>query len=115
MAAKEHTVETLRKQLDSFESELGGAPDQLLDEVHCLEEFASGKIDLRPSEELEQMNSDELLDYAQVVAKDVDVKKQTLDEGLQNIDSLKTNYEQSRDLYESQQRDMQEQLEKMRT
>ena len=115
MAAKEHTIETLRKQLHTFESELGGARNQLLDEVHRLEGLTSGKIDLRPSEELEQMGPDELLEYAQDVAQDVDVKKQTLDEGLQMVDSLKANYEQSRGLYESQQRDLQDQLEQMRS
>lgn len=114
MAAKEHTVNTLRKQLDSFESELGGARNQLLNEVHRLEGLTSGKIDLKPSEELEQMNPDELMSYAQEVAQDVDVQKQTLEEGLQTIDSLKANYEQSHDLFESQQRDLQDQLEKMR-
>lgn len=46
------------------------------------------------------MEAGELLEYAQEVASDIDVRRQTLDEGLKGVSTLQENYEESRQLYE---------------
>lgn len=60
----------------------GSARDQLLDEVKKLKELTSGQIKIKATAELEYMDADSLLSYAQDVATDLDVRRQTFDEGL---------------------------------
>ena len=96
-----------------MERQMKVARDQLLAEVKKLGALTSGKLELRPSEELDEMEAGELLEYAQEVASDIDVRRQTLDEGLKGVSTLQENYEESRQLYEQQQQELEDQLEKM--
>ena len=109
--AREHTIETLKRKLEQFEEDIGRARDQLLAEVQKLKELTSGDVEIRPSEELEQMDSNQLLHYARDVAEDLDVRRQTLDEGLQGIDTIKDSFEENKRVYEQQQQQMAEQME----
>ncbi|MFH1567240.1 MAG: hypothetical protein ABIL09_04510 [Gemmatimonadota bacterium] len=111
--AREETIRTLRGQVDKFENELNQAREQLVSEVQKLAAITSGEVELKPSEELSQMDADQLLGYARDVAEDLDVRRQTLTEGLQGIDSIKGSFDESRRLYEEQQRELQEKLEQM--
>ena len=113
LKAKEHTIETLREQLEKIESELGQARERLMAEIRKLAALTAGEIELLPAAELDRMDSDELLDYAEEVAKDLDVRRQTLEHGLEGVDTLRNNYEESKKLYDSQQFELQEQLEGM--
>ena len=82
-------------------------------EVLRLKELTSGDVEIRPSEELEQMDSNQLLHYARDVAEDLDVRRQTLDEGLQGIDTIKDSFEENKKVYEEQQQQMAEQMESL--
>lgn len=113
LRAKDHTIGTLRNQLEELENAMESSRGQLLDQVKKLGDLAAGDVELKPSEELEGMDSEELLEYAQEVAGDLDVRKQTLDEGIEGIETLKNNYEESRGFYEAQQQQFQAQLEEM--
>ncbi len=113
--AKEHTISALRGRVEEMEDEMGSARDQLLDEVKKLGDLAAGQIEIKASEELEQMEADDLLDYAREVATDLDVRRQTLDEGLSGIDTLKDNYQEGRERYEQQQHSLEQQLEQVMT
>jgi chromosome segregation ATPase len=114
LRARDERIRSLRDQLQQFENELGEARERMLAEVKRLAELAAGDIELKPSEELESMEADQLLDYARNVAEDLDVRRQTLDEGLQGVESVKGSYEETRELFEKQQREMGEQLEQLR-
>ncbi|MEW6752765.1 MAG: hypothetical protein AB1505_17570 [Candidatus Latescibacterota bacterium] len=109
--AKEHAIAALRHQVEELEHAMESTRGELLDQVRRLGDLASGQIQLKPSAELERMGAEELLSYAQEVAGDVEVRRQTLDEGIQGVESLKSNYEESRRFYEAQQRTFQAQLE----
>ena len=113
--ASDHTAKTLRHQLEQFEEELGKARDQLVAEVQKLAALTSGEADIKPSEELQSMDADELLGYAKDVAEDLDVRRQTLDEGLQGIDTVKESFEENSRVYEQQQLELQKQLHELRT
>ncbi len=113
LRASEHTVEGLKRQLEQFEEDLSRARDQLVAEVQRLKELTSGDVEIRPSEELEQMDSNQLLHYARDVAEDLDVRRQTLDEGLQGIDTIKDSFEENKKVYEEQQKQMAEQMESL--
>ena len=113
--ASDHTVKTLRHQLEQFEEELGKARDQLVAEVQRLAALTSGEADIKPAEELQNMDADELLGYAKDVAEDLDVRRQTLDEGLQGIDTVKESFEENSRVYEQQQLELQKQLHELRT
>jgi uncharacterized protein Yka (UPF0111/DUF47 family) len=78
-----------------------------------LSALTAGEIELKPAAELDEMDSDQLLDYAEEVAKDLDVRRQTLEHGLEGVDTLRNNYEESRKVYDNQQRELQDQLEQM--
>lgn len=114
LRARDERIRSLREQLEGFENELGEARERMLAEVKRLSELAAGDIELKPSGELESMEADELLDYARNVAEDLDVRRQTLDEGLQGVESVKGSYEETRELFERQQEEMQNQLEQLR-
>lgn len=105
----------MRDQLQTFESELGQSREQLMEEVKKLAALAGGDIELKPSEELEALDPDELMDYARQVAEDLDVRRQTLDEGLQGVASVKGSYEETKEIFEKQQHDMEWQLEELRS
>ena len=111
--AKDQTIGVLRMRIEEMERQMKVARDQLLAEVKKLGALTSGKLELRPSEELDEMEAGELLEYAQEVASDIDVRRQTLDEGLKGVSTLQENYEESRQLYEQQQQELEDQLEKM--
>lgn len=113
LRAKEHTVSALRGRVEAMEEEMDTARDKLLAEVKKLGELTSGQLEIKPALELEHMDADALLDYAQEVATDLDVRRQTFDEGLKGLDTLKDNYGESRALHEAQQKDLEQQLEKM--
>ncbi|MFT5086357.1 MAG: chromosome segregation ATPase [Candidatus Latescibacterota bacterium] len=113
LRAKEHTVGSLRGRVEELEDEMGSARDQLLDEVKKLKELTSGQIEIKATAELEYMDADSLLSYAQDVATDLDVRRQTFDESLKGIDTLKNNYGESHERYEKQQLEIEQQLEKM--
>lgn len=115
LRAREITISTLREQLETFERELGQAREQLMAEVKKLAALAAGDVELKPSEELDELGADELMDYARTVAEDLDVRRQTLDEGLQGVESVKGSYEDTKRLFEQQQLDMEAQLEQLRT
>ena len=108
LKAKEHTINGLRDQLERVEAELGSARTKLMDEVKKLSALTSGEVELKPAKELDLMEADELLDYADDVARDLDVRRQTLEHGLEGIDSLRNNYEESKKVYDEQQRAMSE-------
>lgn len=114
MRARDETIRTLRDQVSKFENELSNAREQLFSEVQKLSALTSGELELKPSEELENMEADALLGYARDVAEDLDVRRQTLEEGLEGIDSIKGSFDESRRVYEEQQHDLQEQLEQLR-
>ena len=61
------------------------------------------------------MDVDELMRYTHSLATDLEVRKKTLDEGLQGIDTVRDSYEDSRKLYEAQQQELEEQIQKMHT
>lgn len=113
LRAKERTIEVLTQQAAELQDAMDSARGQLMDQVKKLGDLAAGEIELKPSEELESMNADELLDYAQEVASDLDVKKQVLNEGIEGIEEVRANYDESRSFYEAQQRKFQSQLEEM--
>ncbi len=92
---------------------MGAARNQLLAEVKQLKALTSGKIELNPVEELDQMKADDLLEYAQNVAGDIDIRRQILDEGLKGVSKLEENYAESRQQDQKQQQEMEEQFEKM--
>ena len=110
---KDQTIENLQSQIEELENSMDTARDQLMDQVKALGELTSGEIELKPSEELDDMDADQLLDYAQDVAGDLDVRKQTLDQGIQGVEEVKENYEKSRSFYDVQQKKFQAQLEEM--
>lgn len=113
--AREKTIAALRDQLHQFEEELGQGRDQLLSEIEKLTAITSGETELKPSEELANMDSDELLGYARELAEDLDVRQQTLKEGLDSIDTVKDSFEGSKQAYETQQRGLQGELESLRS
>jgi chromosome segregation ATPase len=113
LRAREHTIEGLKRQLEQFEEDLIRARDQLMAEVQRLKELTSGDVEIRPSEELEEMDSNQLLHYARDVAEDLDVRRQTLDEGLSGIDTIKDSFEENKKVYEEQQQQMTEQMEQL--
>ena len=92
---------------------MGAARNQLLAEVKQLKALTSGKIELKPVEELDQMKADDLLEYAQNVASDIDIRRQILDEGLKGVSKLEENYAESRQQDQKQQQETEEQFEKM--
>ena len=92
---------------------MGAARNQLPAEVKQLKALTSGKIELNPVEELDQMKADDLMEYAQNVAGDIDIRRQILDEGLKGISKLEENYTESRQQHEKHQQEMEEQFEKM--
>lgn len=114
LRAKESTITSLREQLERFEKELGQARVRLMEEVHKLSALAAGEIELKPSSELEALGADELLDYARNVAEDLDVRRQTLEEGMQGVESVKGSYEETRAVFEQQQESMESQLDQLR-
>ena len=79
-------------------------------EVQRLKELTSGEIEIRPSEELERMDSNQLLHYARDVAEDLDVRRQTLEEGLQGIDTIRDSFDENKRVYEQHQQDMADQM-----
>ncbi len=111
--AKDQTIGVLRKRIGVMEREIGAARNQLLVEVKQLKALTSSKIELKPVEELDQMKADDLLEYAQNVASDIDIRRQILDEGLKGVSKLEENYAESRQRHEKQQQEMEEQFEKM--
>ena len=114
LRARESTITALRGKLETFEKELGETRDKMLAEVKKLAALTSGDLQLKPSEELDEMDADGLLSYARDVAEDLDVRRQTLDEGLQGVESVKGSFEETRKVYEEQQSDMERQLEQLR-
>ena len=70
LRGREHTIEGLKRQLEQAEEDLSRARDQLVAEIQKLKELTSGDVEIRPSEELEQMDSNQLLHYARDVAED---------------------------------------------
>jgi chromosome segregation ATPase len=114
LSVRDATILDLRKQVHAFEEELGQARESLLAEVDKLKALTSGELELKPSAELDEMDSDELLGYARDVAEDLDVRRQTLDEGLSGIESVKGSYEESKRVYQDQEKEMQDQLESLR-
>ncbi len=115
LKVKDHSIRDLKDQLEKFENQLGGAREKLLAEVNKLASLAEGDVQFKPSAELDGMDANELLDYAQDIAEDLDVRKQSLEEGIQGIDSVKSSYEESKQAFEAQQQEMEQQLEEMRT
>lgn len=113
LRAREKTIAALRDQLTQFEDELGQGRDQLLSEIEKLTAISSGATELKPSEELASMDSDELLGYARGLAEDLDVRQQALSEGLDSIDTVRDSFEGSKQAYESQQRGLQGELENL--
>ena len=113
LRAREHTIEGLQRQLEQFEEDLGRSREQLLTEVQKLKELTSGDVEIRPSEELERMDSNQLLHYARDVAEDLDVRRQTLDEGLQGIDTIKDSFEENKKVHEEQQQHMAEEMQSL--
>ena len=61
------------------------------------------------------MEADELLTYARDVAEDLDVRRQTLTEGLQGIDTIKDSFEENKKAHEEQQDEMRGELQKLRS
>ena len=115
LRASEQTVKTLRHQVAKFEEDLGKVRDQLVEQVERLAAITTGEVDIKPSNELEGMNSDQLLGYARDVAEDLDVRRQTLDEGIQGLDSVKDSFEENKRVYEEQELALQKQLHALRT
>ncbi len=115
LRARQSTIEALREQLQTFERELGQSRELLMAEVKKLAALAAGEVELRPAEELESLDADELMDYARQVAEDLDVRRQTLDQGLQGVESVKGSYEDTKRIFEEQQHNMETQLEQLRT
>ncbi|MDA0333623.1 MAG: hypothetical protein O2782_00465 [bacterium] len=115
LRARDATIEALREQLQTFERELGQSRELLMAEVKKLAALAAGEIELRPAEELESLGADELMDYARQVAEDLDVRRQTLDQGLLGVESVKGSYEDTKRIFEEQQLNMETQLEQLRT
>ena len=115
LKVKDHSIRDLKDQLEKFENQLGGAREKLLAEVNKLASLAEGDVQFKPSSELDGMDANQLLDYAQDIAEDLDVRRQSLEEGIQGIDSVKSSYEESKHLFEAQQQEMEQQLEEMRT
>jgi hypothetical protein len=114
LRARDETIRTLRDQVDKFERELAQTREQLVSEVQKLSAITSGELQLRPSQELAEMDADSLLTYARDVAEDLDVRHKTLEEGLEGIDTIKGSFDESRRLYEEQQQELQEQLARLR-
>ena len=92
---------------------MGAVRNQLLAEVKQLKALTSGKIELTPVEELDQIKADDFLEYTQDVAGDIDFRRQILDEGFKGISKLEENYADNRQQHEKQQQEMEEQFEKM--
>jgi len=113
--AREKTIDALKEQLQQFEEQLGQGRDQLLSEIEKLTTLTSGEGALRPSEELDGMDSEELLGYARELAEDLDVRQRTLKEGLDSIDTVRDSFEESKHAYDAQQHGMQEELEGLRS
>ena len=114
MSGREQTIRTLRFQLEKFEEEMRQARQQLVEEVRKLSALTAGELEIKPTEELQGMDADQLLGYAREVAEDVDVRRQTLDEGLHGIDSIKQSFEENQRRYEEQQELLERQLEELR-
>ena len=115
LRASEQTVKTLRHQVEKFEEDLGKARDQLVAQVEKLASLTSGEIDIMPAAQLAGMDSDQLLGYARDVAEDLDVRRQTLDEGIQGIDSVKDSFEENKRIHDQQELELQKQLHALRT
>jgi chromosome segregation ATPase len=115
LRAREATILSLRERLETFERELGQSREQLLEEVKKLAALAAGDVELKPSEELDAFDSNQLMDYAREVAEDLDVRRQTLEEGLQGVESVKGSYDHTKKIFEQQQRKMESQLEQLRS
>ena len=96
-----------------MEREMGAARNLLLAVVKQFKALTSGKIELKPAEERDQMKADDLLEHTQDVAGDIDFRRQILNEGLKGISKLEENYADSRQQHEKQQQEMEEQFEKM--
>ena len=96
-----------------MEREMGAARNLLLAVVKQFKALTSGKIELKPVEERDQMKADDLLECTQDVAGDIDFRRQILNEGLKGISKLEENYADSRQQHEKQQQEMEEQFEKM--
>ena len=60
------------------------------------------------------MKADDLLDYARDVAEDLDVRRQTLNEGLQGIDTIQQSFDENKKVYDTQQQELQSQLQSLR-
>ena len=86
--AKDKTIGVLQERIGIMEREMGAARNQLLAEVKQLKALTSDKIELKPVEELDQMKADDLLECAQNVAGDIDIRCQILDEGLKGVSKL---------------------------
>jgi len=68
--------------------EIGAFRNQLLAKVKQLKALTSGKIELKPVEERDQMKADDLLECTQDVAGDIDFRRQILDGGLKGVSKL---------------------------
>ena len=106
-------IGVLRERIGIMEREMGAARNQLLAEVKQLKALTSDKIELKPVEELDQMKADDLLEYSQNVAGDIDIRRQILDESLKGVSKLEGNYAESGQQDQKQQQEMEEQFEKM--
>jgi DNA repair exonuclease SbcCD ATPase subunit len=113
LRARDNTVQVLRQQVEKFEYEMGQARDQLLQQIKRLETVTSDEVRILPSQELDQMEVDELMRYAHNLARELEIRKKTLQEGLQSVNTVRDSYEDSRQLYEAQQQELQEQIQNM--
>ena len=111
--AQERTIDGFRGRQEELETEMSAVRDRLLQSIKRIGAGASDGLEIIAMEKLDQMNADQLLQYAQGAARDLEVQKKTLHEGLQGIDVVKDSYESVQQLYESQQDELQEQIARM--
>ncbi|MBU2503592.1 MAG: hypothetical protein KJ879_00870 [Nanoarchaeota archaeon] len=114
LAAKTHLISSLRSQVDRYETEMATLREKMYSQLSKLSQLISGELKLLPSEQLDEMNSDALLEYARDVARDYDVCKQTLDTSLEGFETIQTSVNAQRDLYASQEQELLAQIETMR-
>ena len=113
LRARDNMVSALRDRVEKFEREMSVMRERLMDQIRRLERIVAGDVPILPSEDLSGMEVDDLLGYARNLAAELGAQKRTLEEGIQGMDAIRTNYEESRSLYRSQQEELQEQIERM--
>ena len=115
LKVKDYSIRDLKDQIVKFDNQLESTRKKFMAEVSKLAALAKGEVQLKPSSKLDDMDANELLDYAQGIADDVNVRRHSLEEGIQRINSIKNSYEESKQGFENQQKEMEQQLEQMRS